>query len=57
MLAGRLLVAVQGELFRRFHSEGFDDIVPRHGAVLAHFRPEGVRATELARLSGQRSVS
>ena len=53
VLAGRLLFAVQGELFRRLHSEGFDDIVPRHGAVLAYLRPEGVRATDLARLSGQ----
>ncbi len=53
VLAGRLLFAVQGELFRRLHAAGFDDIVPRHGAVLAYLRPEGVRATDLARLSGQ----
>jgi DNA-binding MarR family transcriptional regulator len=53
VLAGRLLFAVQGELFRRLHDAGFDDIVPRHGAVLAYLRPEGVRATDLARLSGQ----
>ena len=53
VLAGRLLFAVQGELFRRLHDEGFDDIVPRHGAVLAHLRAEGVRPTDLARLSGQ----
>jgi DNA-binding MarR family transcriptional regulator len=53
VLAGRLLFAVQGELFRRLHDEGFGDIVPRHGAVLAYLRPDGVRATDLARLSGQ----
>jgi DNA-binding MarR family transcriptional regulator len=53
VLAGRLLFAVQGELFRRLHDEGFDDIVPRHGAVLAYLRPEGIRPTDLARLSGQ----
>lgn len=53
VLAGRLLFAVEGELFRRLRDEGFDDIVHRHGAVLAHLRPEGVRATDLARLSGQ----
>jgi len=53
VLAGRLLFAVQGELFRRLHADGLDDIVPRHGAVLAYLRPEGVRATDLARLSGQ----
>ncbi|GLE54664.1 MarR family winged helix-turn-helix transcriptional regulator [Mycobacterium montefiorense] len=52
-LAGGLLFAVQGELFRRLRDEGFDDIVPRHGAVLAYMCPEGVRATDLARLSGQ----
>ena len=53
VLAGRLLFAVQGELFRRLHEEGFDDIVPRHGAVLAYLRRDGVRATDLARSSGQ----
>ena len=53
VLAGRLLFAVQGELFRRLRDEGFDDIAPRHGAVLAYLRPEGVRATDLSRLSGQ----
>lgn len=53
VLAGRLLFAVQSELFQRLHDDGFNDIVPRHGAVLAHLRPEGVRATDLARLSGQ----
>jgi DNA-binding MarR family transcriptional regulator len=53
VLAGRLLFSVQGELFRRLHQEGFDDLVPRHGAVLAYLRVDGIRATELARRSGQ----
>lgn len=53
VLSGRLLFAVQDELFTRLHDNGFDDIVPRHGAVLAYLRYEGVRATDLARLSGQ----
>lgn len=53
VLAGRLLFSVQGELFDRLQDDGFSDIVPRHGVVLAHLRPEGVRATDLARLSGQ----
>jgi DNA-binding MarR family transcriptional regulator len=53
VMAGRLLFAVQDELFERLHEEGFDDIVPRHGAVLAYLRAEGVRATDLARRSGQ----
>ena len=34
-------------------AKGFADIQPRHGAVLAYLDPEGVRATELSRLSGQ----
>lgn len=53
VLAGRLLFSVQGELFRRLHEEGFADIAPRHGAVLAYLRVGGIRATELSRLSGQ----
>jgi DNA-binding MarR family transcriptional regulator len=53
VLSGRLLFAVQDELFKRLHDSGFDDIVPRHGVVLAYLRDDGVRATELARLSGQ----
>jgi DNA-binding MarR family transcriptional regulator len=53
VLAGRLLFAVQDELFLRLRAEGFDDIVPRHGVALAYLRPEGVRATDVARLSGQ----
>ncbi|MEV6287715.1 MarR family winged helix-turn-helix transcriptional regulator [Kribbella sp. NPDC051770] len=53
VLAGRLLFSVQGELFRRLHQAGFDDIAPRHGAVLAYLRADGIRATELARRSGQ----
>lgn len=53
VLAGRLLFSVQGELFRRLHDRGFDDIVPRHGVVLAYLRRDGIRATDIARLSGQ----
>lgn len=53
VLAGRLLFSVQDELFRRLHRHGFDDIVPRHGAVLAYLSTDGSRATDLARLSGQ----
>lgn len=52
LLAGQLLFAVQDELTRRRH-EGFNDIVPRHGAVLAHLRHDGIRATDIARLSGR----
>ncbi|MFJ4681883.1 MarR family winged helix-turn-helix transcriptional regulator [Streptomyces sp. NPDC088789] len=53
MLAARVLFSVQRELFTTLAEQGFDDIQPRSGAVLAHLRPEGVRASELARLSGQ----
>lgn len=53
VLAGRLLFAVQGELFRRLAAEGFDDLRPQHGAVLAWLDAEGSRATELAHRSGQ----
>lgn len=53
VLAGRLLFAVQEELFAKLAAEGFDDLHPRHGAVLAYIDKDGVRATELSRLSGQ----
>jgi DNA-binding MarR family transcriptional regulator len=54
VLAARLLFAVQGELFERLAELGFDDVGPRHGAVLAYLDPEGTRPGELARLSGRR---
>jgi DNA-binding MarR family transcriptional regulator len=53
VLAGRLLFAVQRDLFLALKERGFDDLHPRHGAVLAYLTPDGVRATELSRLSGQ----
>jgi DNA-binding MarR family transcriptional regulator len=53
VLAGRLLFAVQNELFTALAAKGFADLHPRHGAVMAYLDPEGVRATELAKLSGQ----
>ena len=53
MLAGRLLFAVQRELFGSLAEVGFDDLQPRHGAVLAYLEVDGIRATELSRLSGQ----
>lgn len=53
MLAGRLLFAVQGELFGALAELGFDDLHPRHGAVLAYLEVDGIRATDLSRLSGQ----
>lgn len=53
VLSGRLLFAVQRELFATLAAQGFDDLKHRHGAVLAYLDPDGVRATELSRLSGQ----
>jgi DNA-binding MarR family transcriptional regulator len=57
VLAGRLLFAAQGEMFRVLAEQVFEDRYPRHGSVLAyidqHIDQHGVRATELARLSGQ----
>jgi DNA-binding MarR family transcriptional regulator len=53
MLAARFLFARQHELLRALATRGFDDLHARHGAVLAHLTPVGVRATELARLSGE----
>jgi DNA-binding MarR family transcriptional regulator len=53
VLSGRLLFAVQRELFTTLAKQGFGDLKHRHGAVLAYLDPGGVRATELSRLSGQ----
>jgi DNA-binding MarR family transcriptional regulator len=53
VLSARLLFAVQRELFETLAEQGFGDLKHRHGAVLAYLDPEGVRATDLAQLSGQ----
>ncbi|RPE39631.1 MarR family transcriptional regulator [Streptomyces sp. Ag109_O5-1] len=53
VLAARVLFSVQRELFGALAEQGFDDIAPRAGAVLAHLRADGIRASELARVSGQ----
>lgn len=55
VLAGQLLFAVQRELFSTLAELGFDDLHPRHGAVLAYLEEDGVRATELSRLSASTS--
>ncbi|MET8450855.1 MarR family transcriptional regulator [Streptomyces sp. NPDC005209] len=54
VLAVRVLFSVQRELFTALVEQGFDDIQPRAGAVLAHLRADGIRASELACASGQR---
>lgn len=53
VLAGRLLFAVQNELFATLAERGFADLHPRHGTVMAYLDADGVRATELSKLSGQ----
>jgi DNA-binding MarR family transcriptional regulator len=53
VLATRLLFSLQDELFERLAEAGYDDLLPRHGAVLAFLDEDGIRATELARLSGR----
>jgi len=53
ILAVRLLFGVQSELFRRTAQHGFDDLRPRHGAVLAYLDDEGIRLVDLARIAGR----
>jgi DNA-binding MarR family transcriptional regulator len=53
ILAARLLFALQDEVFARLAERGHGDVQPRHGAVLGFLDAGGVRATELARLSGR----
>ena len=52
-LAARLLFGLQGELFRRGAEHGFDDVRPRHGAVLAYLDEDGIRLGDLARHAGR----
>ncbi|MDT3442485.1 MULTISPECIES: MarR family winged helix-turn-helix transcriptional regulator [unclassified Pseudofrankia] len=53
MLTGQLMRAIQKELFAALAEQGHPDVSPRHGLVLAHLDPEGVRATDLAERIGQ----
>lgn len=53
VLASQLTYSVQREMFARLAAAGYDDLSPRHGAVLAYLDEDGIRATELARLSGR----
>jgi DNA-binding MarR family transcriptional regulator len=53
VLASRLLFSLQDEQFARLAEAGYDDLHPRHGSVLAFLDEDGIRATELARLSGR----
>jgi DNA-binding MarR family transcriptional regulator len=53
ILAARLMVAIQTELYRRLAEAGHGDLTYLHGAVIAHLDEDGTRATELARRSGR----
>jgi DNA-binding MarR family transcriptional regulator len=53
VLASQLLFSLQAELFARLAEAGYGDLHPRHGAVLAYLDEDGIRATDLARLSGR----
>jgi DNA-binding MarR family transcriptional regulator len=53
VLAARLLFAFQGELFAGLAERGHGQLRPRHGAVIAYLDEGGIRASEVARLSGQ----
>lgn len=53
VLTGRLLFAIQDELFATLAEQGHANLRPQHGAVLAYLDAEGSRATDLARRSGQ----
>jgi DNA-binding MarR family transcriptional regulator len=53
VLASRFLFSLQDELFERLAAAGYDDLHPRHAAVLAYLDEDGIRATEVARLSGR----
>ena len=53
VLAARLSDATQAELFERLAEQGHGDLRPRHGGVLAYLDEDGIRPTELARLSGR----
>ncbi|MFD0784520.1 MarR family winged helix-turn-helix transcriptional regulator [Micromonospora azadirachtae] len=53
ILAVQLSARVQREIFIRAAEHGFEDVRPRHGAVLAYLDAEGTRPGELARLAGR----
>jgi DNA-binding MarR family transcriptional regulator len=52
VLAARLASSTQQELFDGLRERGHPEVRPRHGPVIAFLDEEGVRATDLARLSG-----
>jgi DNA-binding MarR family transcriptional regulator len=53
ILLGQLGRSLQEELFATLAEQGHRQVRPRHGTVLAFLPADGIRATELARRSGQ----
>ncbi|MFC5181464.1 MarR family winged helix-turn-helix transcriptional regulator [Actinomadura harenae] len=53
ILTARLLFGIQRELFGVLADQGYGDLRPQHGAILAHLDEDGTRATDLAQRSGQ----
>jgi DNA-binding MarR family transcriptional regulator len=53
VLASRLLTSLQEELFGQLASAGYGDLDARHFAVISYLDEDGLRATEIARLSGR----
>src|SRR5215207_3144365 len=53
VLSWRLWHTIQRELFDRLSEAGYEDLRPRHAEVLAYLDEDGVRATDLARLTGR----
>lgn len=53
VLATRLAETTQRELFDRLAADGYGDLGVAHGAILPYLDEDGVRPTELARLSGR----
>jgi DNA-binding MarR family transcriptional regulator len=52
-LAASLLYPLQQELIERLAERGHRQLRPCHGVILSHLDDDGVRATELARLTAQ----
>ena len=53
VLVARLQLEMQAELYARLAEQGHGELRPRHSAVLAYLDEDGVRASDLARLSGR----
>jgi DNA-binding MarR family transcriptional regulator len=53
VLAARLLFSIQEEVFAQLAERGHPEVLPRHGAILGYLDADGVRPSDLARLSGR----